>query len=123
VVEWVEIHVMAGDSVDLEGVDHAARRLRRELVEHEFETGPVLGVAPDGSKGDAAVVGAVAVALVGAGGMIPTLIAVLRDWLGRRADPQRIVVKVGEDSVELDRPTFAERERLLEIFLAKHAGA
>jgi len=116
VATWVEILVKDGD------VDRAARQLRRELVERELETRAVTEEAPAGSKGDAAVVGAVAVALVGAGGMVPTLIAVIRDWLARQSGPQRISVKIGNDSIELDRPSFAERERLLERFLAEHAG-
>lgn len=81
----------------------------------------MVGEAPENSKGDAAAVGAIAVALVGAGGMIPTLIAVLRDWLGRRTGPQRISIKFGDDSIELDRPSFDEREQLLKAFLIKHA--
>ncbi|WP_112237476.1 effector-associated constant component EACC1 [Kribbella monticola] len=117
--EWAEIQVMGGEP---EEVERAVRRLREELGEHEFETRAVQAAMPEGAKGDGAVVGAVAVALVGAGGMIPTLILVLRDWLGRRADPQRITVTIGADSIELDRPSFTERERLLEAFLAKHTG-
>ncbi|MEV8376596.1 hypothetical protein AB0P21_27880 [Kribbella sp. NPDC056861] len=119
-VRWFEIVVLADDELDAERVDRLARQLRRELAEREFDTRAVTGEAPGTSKGDAAAVGAIAVALVGAGGMIPTLIAVLRDWLGRRSGPERISLKFGEDSIELDRPSFDEREQLLRAFLAKH---
>ncbi len=119
-VRWAEIVVLADDEFDAERVDRLARQLRSEFDEREFDTRPVVTDAPGNSKGDAAVAGAIAVALVGAGGMIPTMIAVLRDWLARRTGPERISVKVGDDSIELDRPSFSEREQLLQLFLAKH---
>ncbi|MEU4393812.1 hypothetical protein [Kribbella sp. NPDC023855] len=122
-VRWVEIFVLGDDEFDAERVDRLARQLRSEFAEREFDTRPVAADAPGNSKGDAAVAGAIAVAVagLGAGGMIPTLIAVLRDWLARRTGPERISVKVGDDSIELDRPSFSEREQLLQLFLAKHA--
>ena len=118
-LQWVEIVVLSDDEGDAERVDRIARQLRSELVEQEFDTRAVPATAPGNSKGDAATFGAIAVALVGAGGMIPTLIAVLRDWLGRRTGPERISIKIGNDSIELDRPSFGEREQLLQAFLAK----
>lgn len=117
-LQWVEIVVLAEDD---ERADRLARQLRSELAEQEFDTRAVEVEAPGNSKGDAATLGAIAVALVGAGGMIPTLIVVLRDWLLRRTGPERISIRIGDDSIELDRPSFAEREQLLQTFLAKHA--
>ncbi|NEA30126.1 hypothetical protein [Streptomyces sp. SID13031] len=117
-MRWVEIVVLGDDD---ERLARLARQLRREFAERELETRPVAVDAPANSKGDAAAVGAIAVALVGAGGMIPTLIAVLRDWLGRGTGPERISIKLGDDSIELDRPSFDEREQLLQAFLAKHS--
>ncbi|GAA1576851.1 hypothetical protein GCM10009789_32990 [Kribbella sancticallisti] len=118
---WVEFVVLTEDEDDADRADRLARQLRRELAEREFETRSVTAAAPGDTKGDVAVFGAIAVALVGAGGMIPTLIDVLRDWLGRRTGPDRICVRIGDDSVELDRPSFSEREELLQAFLAKHS--
>lgn len=115
---WVELVVLPDDELDFERADRLARQLRRELVEQDLEVRAVEADAPEGSKGDVATFGAIAVALVGAGGMIPALIAVLHDWLGRRTGPDRILVRIGDRSMELDRPTFAERQQLLEVFLA-----
>lgn len=119
-VRWVEIVVLGEDEFDAERVDRLARQLRSEFDEREFDTLPVTADAPGNSKGDAVTYGAIAVAMGGAGGMIPSLISVLRDWLARRTGPERISVKVGDDSLELDRPSFSEREQLLQLFLAKH---
>ncbi|WP_427891508.1 effector-associated constant component EACC1 [Kribbella sp. GL6] len=102
---------------DPEVADRGIRGLRRELG--EFETRSVPVVAPEGSKGDAAAVGAVAVALGGAGGMVPLLISVLRDWLGRREQGQRVKLTVGEDSIEVDAASVQERRELIEAFLRR----
>ena len=75
---WADV-VLVDD--DPERADRGIRQLRGEL--REFETRDVLTVAPEGSKGDAAAV-VVAAALGGAGGMVSLLIAIVRDWLGRR---------------------------------------
>ena len=120
-VPWVEIVVLRDGDQDDESVDKSARQLRKELAEQELVTQLVQAQAPPLSKGDAAAIGAIAVALVSAGGMIPTLISVLKDWIGRRSTPQRIKVAIGSDTFELDQPTFAEREQLLKAFLAQHA--
>ena len=92
--------------------------MRRELG--EFATRDVTVVAPEGSKGDAAAVGAVAVALGGAGGMVSVLISILRDWLGRRVQGQRVKLTVGEDSIEVDAASVEERRELIEAFLRRH---
>ncbi|MFF0266885.1 hypothetical protein [Kribbella sp. NPDC004536] len=63
---------------------------------------------------------AIAVALVGAGGVVPTLVAVFRDWIQRRKNPGKIVVTLGADSIEMERPTFDERVELLAAFLNRH---
>ncbi|HEY3556629.1 MAG TPA: hypothetical protein VGL05_04180 [Kribbella sp.] len=112
---WVEVVLV---DVDPEVADRGIRQLRRELG--EFEVRDVLTVAPDGSKGDAAAVGAVAVALGGAGGMVPLLIAIVRDWLGRRTAGQRVKLTVGEDSIELDAAAPEEQRALIEAFLRRH---
>ncbi|WP_329001214.1 hypothetical protein OHA18_43050 [Kribbella sp. NBC_00709] len=94
----------------------AVQQLRKELAEEGLPTQEVepVGLAQD----DGSI--AIAVALVGAGGAVPTLVAVLRDWIQRRKSPGKIVVTLGEDSIELERPTFGERAELLEAFLKRH---
>lgn len=114
---WVEVRVV-GSELDGEEVEKAVRQLRKELAEQEFMTQAVTAEAPGSAKGDGAAVG-LAVALVGAGGMVPALIAVLKDWICRRHGPGTVKLTLGEDSIELDKPTFKEREQLLEAFLAR----
>jgi hypothetical protein len=98
--------------LDEEGVEKAVRQLRKELAEQEFMTQAVVEEAPGGAKG-------LAVALVGAGGRVPALIAVLKDWICRRHSPGTIKLTLGDRSIEVDKPMFKEREQVLEAFLGK----
>lgn len=113
---WVEVRVVPGDGVEEKRCVKAVQQLRKELAEEGLPTQEVepVGLAQD----DGSI--AIAVALVGAGGAVPTLVAVLRDWIQRRKSPGKIVVTLGEDSIELERPTFGERAELLEAFLKRH---
>lgn len=111
---WVDV-VLLGD--DPEQADRAIRQLRAELVAGDFETRSVSVPPPAGSKGDAAAVGAVAVALGGAGGMVPLLIALLKDWLGRRSVSGALRLTLNGQSIEVDRTTVEERQQLIEAFL------
>jgi hypothetical protein len=112
---WVEVRVV-GSELDGEEVEKAVRQLRKELAEQEFMTQSTTSDAPESAKGDGAAAG-LAVALVGVGGMVPALIAVLKDWICRRHSPGTVKLTLGDDSIELDKPTFKEREQLLEAFL------
>jgi hypothetical protein len=118
--EWVEVVLV---DLDPEVADRGIRQLRRELQE-QFETRDVLTAAPDGAKGDAAAVGAVAVALGGAGGMVPFLIAVLRDWMGRRrTEGQRVKLTIGDASIEVDAASGDEQRQLIEAFLRRYEAS
>ncbi|MEU4293833.1 hypothetical protein AB0E63_36915 [Kribbella sp. NPDC026596] len=116
---WVEVRVVPGAGVDAKRCLKAVQQLRRELAEEGVPTQEVVAGRPGGlSQDDGSL--AIAVALVGAGGVVPTLVAVLRDWIQRRKSPGKIVVTLGEDSIEMERPTFDERAELLEAFLSRH---
>jgi membrane-associated two-gene conflict system component 1 (EACC1) len=114
---WVQVRVVPEDGLDQKRVEKCLRQLRRELAEQDFPTQDVVEQPSGMSQDDGSV--AIAVALLSAGGMVPTLIAVLRDWIQRRKNPGKIVVTLGDDSIELERPTFDERKELLEAFLSK----
>jgi hypothetical protein len=106
---WVEVRVVADGGVDLKWCVKAVRQLRKELAEEGLPTQEVVGA--DGQES------AIAVALVGD---VSTLVGVLRDWIRRRKSPGRIVVRLGEESVEMERATFDERAELLAAFLGGH---
>ena len=114
---WVQLRVIPQDGHDRGRVEKCLRQLRRELAEQDLPTQDVVEQPSGLAQDDGSI--AIAVALVGAGGVVPTLVAVLRDWIQRRKNPGKIVVTLGEDSIELERPTFDERKELLEAFLSR----
>jgi hypothetical protein len=114
---WVQLRVIPQDGLDRTRVEKCLRQLRRELAEQDLPTQDVVEQPSGLAQDDGSI--AIAVALVGSGGAVPTLVAVLRDWIQRRKNPGKIVVTLREDSIELERPTFDERKELLEAFLTK----
>ena len=115
---WVEVRVVPDHQVDGKRCVKAVQQLRKELAEEGLPTQDVVD-GPGGLAQDDGPV-AIAVALVGADGVVPTLVAVLRDWIQRRKSPGKIVVTLGDDSIEMERPTFDERIGLLKAFLSRH---
>ncbi|WP_410793448.1 effector-associated constant component EACC1 [Kribbella sp. C-35] len=115
---WVDVVLLDDDP---EWADRGIRQLRRELG--EFETRAVPTTAPEGSKGDAAAIGQVAVALGGAGGMVSVLVAILKDWLVRRSPQQRVKLTIGADSIEVDAASTEEKAQLIEAFLRQHEAS
>ncbi|WP_329001213.1 hypothetical protein OHA18_43045 [Kribbella sp. NBC_00709] len=115
---WVDVVLLDDDP---EWADRGIRQLRREL--NEFETWAVPTTAPEGSKGDAAAIGQVAIALGGAGGMVSILVTILKDWLVRRSSHQRVKLTIGADSLEIDSASIEEKEQLIEAFLRKHEAS
>jgi hypothetical protein len=115
---WVEVRVVPGPDTEVKRCVKAVQQLRKELAEEGLPTQDVVEPPTELSQDDGSI--AIAVALVGAGGAVPTLVAVLRDWIQRRKSPGKIVVTLGDDSIELERPTFDERAELLEAFLSRY---
>jgi hypothetical protein len=105
---WVEVRVVVDGGVDLTWCVKAVRQLRKELAEEGLPTQEVVGA--DGQES------AIAVALVGEES---TLVGVLRDWIRRRKGPEKVVVTLGEESIEMERTTFDERAGLLAEFLGR----
>ena len=80
--------------------------------------------AERGTRGfDAATLNALAVTLLGSGGLT-ALVASVRGWLGRGHDePRSVRLEIGGDVIELSGATTDEQERLLSVFLARHETA
>jgi hypothetical protein len=81
---------------------------------------PGAGPAPGGTRGVEGVqLGAALVALGSSGATLPMLVALVRDWLGRRGSGT-VHLKIGSDEVRMDRvPSQVQREVLAE-FLERH---
>ncbi|MFK4089347.1 hypothetical protein ACI2LF_34865 [Kribbella sp. NPDC020789] len=93
---WVLVR--AGDG--LKG--KALQLLRQELAEQDLPTQEMPGEA-------------IAVGLAGGGASMVG--GVLRDWIHRRKSPERVVLTIGADSLEVQRATVDERAAEILAFL------
>ncbi len=109
---------------DPEEADRATRRLRADIDDVDWETlqavpGPE---APDLAKGDPVTVGAFLLALSASGGVLPSLIDTVRDWLARQGGSHRVAITIDGDTIELDRASAEQQSRLVEAFVHRHSG-
>lgn len=121
----LRIALEPGPGADAEEAERLSRQLRAELRELDVaEVEPVAaGPAPAGAKGDAASIGEWLLTLSAGGGVFSTVVALLRDWLGRRGGSHRIALTIGGDSIELSAASDAERAELVEAFVRRHETA
>ena len=107
---------------DPEDVERLSRQLRNELRTLDVDdVSAVEGAAPpDGSKGVAASLTELLVTMSGAGGVFVTVIATIKDWLGRRSAGHKVTVTIDGDTLELSSATPAERAQLVESFVRRH---
>ena len=78
---------------------------------------------PPGAGGPgAATVGALSVALGRSAEGLQSVVSAIRDWLRRGGRPGRAVrLELGGDSLELSQVSAADKERLIELFIRRHA--
>ncbi|MEV6523335.1 hypothetical protein AB0M43_15395 [Longispora sp. NPDC051575] len=109
---------------DDEATDRLTRGLRADLRTLDVEFAPQpLGESPEGAKGaDPVTVGAVVVALSGAGGLLPACLGIVQDWLGRQSRRHRIAVTIDGDTIELDRATTDQQQTLVDAFVRRHSA-
>jgi hypothetical protein len=105
------------DSDDEERADLTSR-LRDEMVEKGVDdVSHPEADAPAGAKGGALEW---AQLVVGLSGTIGPMLTALRAWFGRHPDAA-VTLEIDGDTLTIDRATPAERQQLLETFLARHA--
>jgi len=110
--------------LDPEYVERVTQQLRVEINDLPLESlemvpGPP---APAGAKGDPVSVGAMLLALSASGGVLPTLLGMVRDWLGRQGGRHRIAITIDGDTIELDRASAEQQRQLVDAFVHRHSG-
>jgi hypothetical protein len=106
------------DSDDEERADLASR-LRDEMLDQGVEEVAHPEVhAPAGAKGAALEW---AHLVVGLAGSLGPLLAALRGWIGRHPDAA-VTLEIEGDKITLDKASPADRQRLVEAFLARHGA-
>lgn len=119
----VRVVLRTEPATDGEARERLLRGLRRELAELEIEgmRSVLDGSAPTGAKAaDPVTIGAIVVAMSASGGVLPAVVATIRDWLGRHADRHRIAVTIDGDTIELANASTEQRQELVEAFVRRH---
>jgi hypothetical protein len=121
----VDVRVVLEPDLDTDPVDaeRLGRQLRNELRGLDVETVAVVEGAepPPGSKsGAAAPLTEWLVTLSAGGGVFVTLIATIKDWLGRRDGAHKVTVTIDGDTLELSSASPVERAELIETFVRRH---
>ena len=101
--------------------------LRAELLQLDVEdvTPPQVGEPSAGARSvDVAAVGALLVALGQSAEGLRSVVSVIRDWLRRGEGTGRTVrLELDGDVLELSQAGAADQERLMELFVSRHATA
>jgi hypothetical protein len=109
---------------DPERLDVVARLLRDELVQLDVEDVSTVraGPAPEGSRAlDVVTVGGLLVSL-GTPDVLRSVVATVRAWLTRSPVGGRSVkIEVGGDVLELSDASREDQDRLVAMFLDRHA--
>jgi len=99
--------------------------LRAELLRLDVDDVRALpaGEPPPGARVfGAAAVGALLVALGQSAEGLRSVVSVIRDWLRRGEGTGRAVrLELGGDALELFQASAADQERLIELFIRRHA--
>jgi hypothetical protein len=112
--------------VDVDGAERfeLAQRLRAELLVLELDNAEFVsgGAAPAGSKADAVTLSTLLLTFAASGGVFTSIIGAVRDWLVRQPAPVVVDMTIDGESFRIEGATTEERQRLLDAFVARHAG-
>ncbi len=117
-----ELHLHVAGYADSDEEERAdlAGRLREEIEVHGIDDVSHPQVeSPEGSKGAALDLAQLVITFAGT---LPALIAAVQGWMGRHPSAA-VTLEIDGDTLTLDEASPAERQRLMEVFLAKHGGA
>lgn len=122
--EELRLH-LSEDGADGERIDALTGRLRQELLQLDVEDVRPLpaGAAPPGSRAfDVAMVGGLLVTLGQSAETLGPVVRAIRGWLGRGQETRRTVrLEIGGDVLELSEATAADQQRLVDLFVTRHA--
>jgi hypothetical protein len=116
---------LSEDGADAERLAALTGYLRAELLQLDVEDVTALpaGAPPPGARAFGAdTVGALLIALGQSAEGLRSVVSTIRDWLRRGDGTQRTVrLELGGDALELSQASAADQERLIELFVRRHA--
>ena len=118
----LRIELGAADEAGAEELDDATRRLRDELLELDVEDveRPAGGRAPPGTRGpELASFGTLLVTL--GPEALPLVVSAVGHWLSRQGR-RSVTLELGDDRIEVGGASAEDQRRLIDAFVARHAG-
>jgi hypothetical protein len=116
---------LSEDGADAERLDALTGLLRGELLQLDVEDVTALraGEPAPGARGvDVAAVGGLLVGLGSSADGLRAVISTVRAWLARGGGIRRTVrLEIGGDALELSEVTAADQDRLIGLFIGRHA--
>ena len=119
----LSVELQAGPDTDAEELAQIADQFRAELLDLDVDTvrQPVLGEAPEDAKGAGLLAaGQLVVGLVATPEVLASIIGTVRSWLGRNRG-RSVKLTLGGDALEVSGVSSAEQDRLIELWVARHA--
>ena len=119
------LEVQPRPDADDEELAELARRLRTELLDLDVEAvAPMTsGDTAEGAKGvELLAIGGLVVQFVLRQEVLTSIIDGVRGWLQRQS-ARSVKLTLDGDSLEITGPTSAEQDRLVELWVARHASA
>jgi hypothetical protein len=116
---------LSEDGADAERIDALTGYLRGELLQLDVADVAALraGAPPPGARGlDAAAIGGLLVALGGSADGLRLVVDAISKWLRRGGGtPRRVRLELDGDALELSEASTADQERLIGLFVGRHA--
>ena len=113
------------EGADAERLAALTGYLRAELLQLDVEdvTAPQAGAAPPGARVvGVAAVGALLVALGQSADGLRSVVSAIGAWLRRgEGTPRTVRLELDGDALELSQASAADQERLIELFVSRHA--
>ena len=120
----LSVELQAGPDADAEELAELAGRLRAELLDLDVDDvrPPASGEPPRESKGGGwLAAGELVVQLVASAQALMSVIAGVRSWLGRNS-ARSVKLTIGGDALEVSGVSSAGRDRLIDLWVARHAA-
>jgi len=119
----LSVELEAGPDSDAEEWPELTSRLREELLDLDVEAvqTPTAEGSLEGSKGAGLLeIGSLVVQFVLHSDVLTSIVNVLKSWNGRRL-VRSVKLTLDGDSLEIAGVSSAEQERLVELWIARHA--
>jgi hypothetical protein len=119
----LSVELQTGPDTDADELTQLVGRLRAELLDLDVDAvqQPERGQAPEESKGAGwLAAGELVVRLVTSPEVLASVIAGIRSWLARNR-ARSVKLTMGGDTLEVSGVSSAEQDRLIDLWVSRHA--